>query len=72
MYPNSFNSKSKTLLKTLLKNETNINYKNLCYKILFHAGKFNKISFLKKYSTLYNLLEDLATRKTTVNSVNVD
>ena len=32
MYPNSFNGKSKTLLKTLVENENKINYKNLSDK----------------------------------------
>ena len=79
MYPNSFNSKRKTSLKTLVKNENKINYKNLSYKILFPDVKFHEISFLKKYGsflkkygTLYSLLEDLVTRKTTVDSVNIN
>ena len=35
-------------------------------------GTFHEISFLKKYSSLYGLLEKLLTRKTTVNSGNID
>ena len=35
-------------------------------------GKFHEISFLKKYSSLYGLLEKLLTRNTTVNSGNID
>ena len=72
MYPNSFNSKSKISLKALVKNENKINYKNLSYKKLFPWGKFHGISFLKKYGTLYSLLKDLVTRKTTVRSANAD
>ena len=71
-YPNSFNSKSKASLETLVKNESKINYKTFSYKILFPDGKFHKISSLKKYGTLYSLIIDLVTRKTTVNSANAD
>ena len=35
-------------------------------------SKFYEISFLKKYGTFFSLLEDLVTRKVTVNSVNAD
>ena len=45
MYPKSFTSKSKTLSKTLAKNENKINYKNLLYKILLPDGTFHEISF---------------------------
>ena len=59
MYSNSFNKESKTLLKTLARNENKVNYQNLPYRILLLDGKFQEISFLKKYGTLYNLLEDI-------------
>ena len=71
MYPKSFN-KRKALLKTLVKNENKINYKNSSYKMLFFDGKLHEISFLKKYGSLYSLLENLITRKRTVNSANID
>ena len=35
-------------------------------------GTFHEISFLKKYGSLYSLLKNLVTRKTTVNSGNID
>ena len=72
MYPKSFNSKSEILLKMLSKNENKINYENLSYKILLPEGIFHEISFLREYGSLYSLLENLVTRKTTVNSANVD
>ena len=68
MYPNSFNSKSKTSLRTLAKNEN----KNLSYKMLFPDGKFHEINFLKKNGTLYSLLKGLVIRKTTINIGNAD
>ena len=40
--------------------------------MLFADGKFHEIIFLKKYGTLYSLLEDLVTRKMTVNNANAD
>ena len=42
------------------------------YKILLPHGIFHEISFLKKYGTLYSLLEDLVTRKTAADSANSD
>ena len=71
-YPKAFNKQSKTLLKALAKNENKINYKYLSYKIMLFDGKFHEISFLKEYGTLYSLLEDLVTRKTTINNANFD
>ena len=72
MYPNSFDKESKALLNTLAKNENKINYKILTYRILLSYGKFHEFNFLKKYSTLYNLMENLVTKKTTVNRANAD
>ena len=72
MYPSSFNEQSKSSLKTFAKNENKINYKNLSYKVLLPDTKFYEISFLKKYGTLYSLLEDLVTRKMIADSVNAD
>ena len=72
MYPKSFKKQSKSFLKTAEKIENKTNYKNLSKKILFFDGRFHQISFLKRYDTLYSLLEDLVTRKTTVNSANAD
>ena len=40
--------------------------------MLFSKGKFHEIRFLKKYGTLYSLLEDLVTRRMTVVSANAD
>ena len=60
------------MLKTLAKNENKINYKNSSYKISLLDGTFHEISFLKKYGTLYSLLEDLVTRKTTVNIAKIN
>ena len=72
MYPNSFDKKSKALLNTLAKNENKINYKNLFYRILLSDGKFHEFNFYKKYGILYDLLLNLVTKKTTVNSANDD
>ena len=72
MYPNSFDSQSKSSLKTLAKNKETVNYKNSSYKILYPDSTFHIINFLKKYATLSSLLEGLVTRKMTVNSENVD
>ena len=72
MYPNSFDKKRKVLLNTLAKNKNKINYKNVSYRILLSDGKFHKFNFFKKYGTLYDLLENLVTKKTTVNTANAD
>ena len=48
MYPKPFTSQGKKLLKTLANNKNKIDYKNLCYKILFPDPTFNIIIFLKK------------------------
>ena len=72
MYPNSFDKKSEALLNTLTKNENKINNKNLSYRILLPDGKLHKCNFFKKYGTLYDLLENLVTRKMTINSANDD
>ena len=64
--------KSKALLNTLAKNKNKINYKNLSYRILLSDSKLHEFNFFKKYGTLYDLLENLATKKTTVNSANAD
>ena len=72
IYPNSFDKKSKSLLSTLAKNESSINYKNLSYKILILNGVFDEFNFFKKYGTLYSLLKDLVTRKMTINSANAN
>ena len=72
MYTNSFNKKSKSLLNTLAKNESSINYKNLSYKNLLLNSVFHEFNFFKKYCTLYSLLKDLVTRKMTINSGNPD
>ena len=66
MYSKSFDSQSKSSLKIFAKNENKISYKNLSYKILFPDSKFHIINFLKKYGTLFSLLEGLVTRKMTV------
>ena len=72
MYPNSFDKKSKALLDTLAKNENKINHKNLSYRNLLFEGKFHEFYFFKKCGTLYDLLENLVTNRTTVNSGNAD
>ena len=72
MYPNFFHKKIKSLLNTLAKNESSINYKNLSYKILLLNDVFHKFNFFKKYGTLHSLLKDLVTRKMTINSANAD
>ena len=46
----------------------------MSYKIYFRNkdnSKFHKIDFLKKYGTLYDLLENLLTSKLNINNVNV-
>ena len=72
IYPKSFNKQSETSLKALAKIEVNIKYNNLSYKIFLLKGTFHEISFLKKYGSLYSLLENLVTRKTDVNNANAD
>ena len=72
MYPKSFTSQSKILLRKLAENENKINYNNLSYKILLSDGIFHEFKFFKKYGTPFSLLEDLVTRKMTVNIANVD
>ena len=72
MYPISFDKKSKALLNTLAKNENKINYKSLSSRILLSDSKFHEFNFYKKYGTLYDLLENLVTKKITVNSANAD
>ena len=72
MHPNSFDKKSKTLLKTLANIEYKIDYKNLSYKILFPNDRFHEISILKKYGTLYSLSEGLITSEKTMHNANVD
>ena len=72
MYPNSFDSQSKSSLKTLAKNEYKVNYANLSNKVLFPDSTFHIINFLKIYDTLSSLLEGLVTRKMTVNNANAD
>ena len=54
------------MLNTLAKYEININYKSLCYKILLLNGRFHEFNYFKKYGTLYSLLENLVTKKITV------
>ena len=71
MYRNSFVEKVE-LLNTLAKNEKKINYKSLSYEIILRNGKVHEFSFLKKYGTLYSLMEDLVTKKMTVNSADAD
>ena len=70
--PSLLVKKSKSLLNTLAKNENKVNYKNLSCKKLFFDGSIHEISFLNKYGTLYSLLKDLVTRKTTVDIPNAD
>ena len=71
-YPNSFDKKSKALLNALARNENKINYKNLSCRILLSDGKFHEFNFFKEYGTLYDMLENLVTKKMTVNSTNAD
>ena len=61
MYPNSFDKRSKALLNKIEKIERKINYKNLSDRILLSNGKFHEFNFFKKYSTLYDLLENIVT-----------
>ena len=72
MCPNFFDRKSKALLNTLAKNGNKVNYKNLSYRILLSDRNFHEFDFFKKYGTLYDLLENLVTKKTTVSSANAD
>ena len=56
-------------------NENRINYKDLSYKIFFSEednNRFHETNFLRKYGRLYDLLDDLITRKITVDSANSD
>ena len=74
IYAGSFNRKSINSLEVLAKNES-IDYKNLSYKILFHdetdVGS-HEIIFLKKFSTLYDLLKDIVTNEIHTTNENVD
>ena len=45
-------------------------YKKLSYRILLYDGEFREFDFFKKYGTLYSLLENLVTKKITINSAN--
>ena len=69
---NSFTTKGEKSLKILTKSENRIDYKNLSYNFLFPDSKFHIINFLKKYGTLFSLLQSLVTRKMTVDSANAD
>ena len=57
IYPKSFNKQSKSLSGKNAVTENKINYKNLFYKTLLVDGTFQEIIFLKKYGTLYSLLD---------------
>ena len=72
MYPNSFTSQWKKLLKILANNENKIDYKNLSYKILFPDSTFHTDNFSKKYGPLSSLLEGLVTGEMTVKSAIID
>ena len=75
IYPKYFNNRSKTFLKRLANNEGIISYEFLSYKICFseeNSNRFHVIDFLKKYGTLYDLLDNLLTSKITVNNENAD
>ena len=63
MYPKFFDKISNVLLKTIAKNESSINYRNLSYKILVVKGELREFNFFKKYGTLYSLLKNLVTTK---------
>ena len=71
-YPKFFTGQNKTFLKSIARNESSINYKNLSYEFLLSDGKSHIFDFLKKYGTLYSLLENLLTKKTTVESANIE
>ena len=45
VYPKSFTSQGKKLLRILAKNEDKMNYKNLSYKVLFPDPTFHMINF---------------------------
>ena len=72
IYCKFFAGKNRTLLKSIADNEHKNSYKNLSYNILLSNGAFPELNFLKKYGTLYSLLESLLTKKTTVSSANAD
>ena len=42
----------------------------MSHRILLSDGKFHEFNFFKKYGTLCDLLENLVTKKATVNSAN--
>ena len=72
MHPKSFTSQGKKLLETLAKIEKKISYKTFSYKMLLSDRRFHEFDFFQKYGTLYILLEDLVTRKMTLNNANAD
>ena len=75
LHPNSFNSKSMILLKSIENYENKINYKSLSYKIFFTEEDIitsHEINLLKKYDMLYDLLNDLVTNKISINNENID
>ena len=67
-----FGGRNKVSLKSIASNENTINYRNLSYKILFSNGKLYELNFFKKYGTLYDLLENVLAKKTSVDSANAD
>ena len=75
LHPNSFNSKSMILVKSIENYENKINYKSLSYKIFFTEEDIitsHEINLLKKYDMLYDLLNDLVTNKISINNENID
>ena len=72
MYHKFFAGRNKVSLKSIASNENTINYRNLSYKILFSNGKLYELNFFKKYGTLYDLLENVLAKKTSVDSANAD
>lgn len=76
IYSKSFKAKSKVTLEKLRLKENDIDYEHLWYKKIYFSEEgdavFHKIDFLKRHGTLYDLLQDVVTRKINIDHTNVE
>ena len=74
IYPRFSYKRDINPLETIVRNDS-IDYKNLSCKILFSKEDTIaslEIGFLERYDMLYDLLENVLTKKININNVNVD